>query len=140
MTPSKIDIDGEKVGSRYMVYVDDIRILLCRCDVRMLAMMALALLNREEDQSDGWIGKELLYQPSVLTGKYLYTLRKNMLSALSEDYTDWPVWENNKRGGYRLCLDLGGIKLNDRRLRDLGYADLTEQLNARYMARDGKLR
>lgn len=130
MTPRTLNIDGEKVGSRHMVYVDDIRVLLCRCDVRLLAMMALALLNSEADQSDGWISKDLLYQPSILSAKYLYQMRKNVLSGLPAEYADWCIYENNRSGGYRLSLDSDMITLNHERLKALEYIDLAKLLQS----------
>jgi len=118
-----------------MVYIDDIRLLLCRVDVRLLAMLSLAWLNRAEDQTEGWVSKDLLCQPSILTAKYLYVLRLNILTALPSEYADWPVWENDKQGGYRISMASDKISFNSINVNALEYSDLTELMTAQCSAR-----
>jgi helicase len=103
-TPSLLELDGGYVGDRYLIRLDGLPIRLTGKSFKYLVKLACARLINGE----GWIYKDDI-EIGFNQARYLYRLRQEMASGGNRD---WPIFENNRLGYYRLSLEPEKIRLN----------------------------
>jgi hypothetical protein len=108
-TPT-VCIDGVREMRRYVVYVAGEKLLLQGATFRSLTILAIA---RQKNQDDGWVRKEVLYGDTATVPKYMYRLGNDVREVLSDRprLSKWPVFENDRQGGYRLLTTPDKIKI-----------------------------
>jgi len=102
--PQSIEIDGTPVRERFLVRINGRPIGLTGKSFKYLFSLAWSRLTKD----NGWLYKEDLEQ-GFNQARYLYRLRKEV----GRDFMpDWPLYENNRSGYYRLIADREKIKVN----------------------------
>jgi hypothetical protein len=102
--PQSIEIDGTPVRERFLVRINGRPISLTGKSFKYLFSLAWSRLTKD----NGWLYKEDLEQ-GFNQARYLYRLRKE----IGRDFMpDWPLYENNRSGYYRLIADREKIKVN----------------------------
>lgn len=102
-------------SDRYSIILNNERLWLQPSVFKYLALLAWARVAYAECEADkGWIHKEDMdpSDPNII--RYLHRLRTTL--ALDAN-TSWRVFENNRRGMYRLDLDSRSIRFNVANLR-----------------------
>ena len=109
--PQSIEIDGTPVRERYVVRIDGQPIKLTGKSFKYLVSLVWSRVTRD----GGWLYKEDLEQ-GFNQSRYLYRLRQE----IGRDFLpDWPLYENNRSGYYRLMIDRDKIKVNVDLLKDI---------------------
>jgi hypothetical protein len=77
----RLDIDGRKGGSRYLIQVNDRAVYLPASQFIILTVLAL---ERRRKDGDGWVDAKVLApsQPRN-AAKYVYLLRESMATGLA---------------------------------------------------------
>lgn len=102
--PHTIDIDGTQVRERFLVRINGHSVPLTGKSFKYLFRLVWSRLKSEA----GWLYKEDLEQ-GFNQARYLYRLRQE----IGRDFfPDWPLYENNRAGYYRLVARPEGIKVN----------------------------
>lgn len=103
-TPKMIEIEGTPVRERYLVRIDGHPITLTGKSFKYLVSLVWSRLTKD----NGWVYKEELEQ-GYNQARYLYRLRQE----IGRDFLpEWPLYENNRSGYYRLMADRRQIKVN----------------------------
>ncbi|MCP4567920.1 MAG: DEAD/DEAH box helicase [FCB group bacterium] len=111
MLPQSIEIDGTPVRERFVVRINGQTIKLTGKSFKYLVSLAWSRLTKD----NGWLYKEELEQ-GFNQSRYLYRLRQE----IGRDFLpDWPLYENNRSGYYRLMIDRDRIKVNLNALKDI---------------------
>lgn len=97
-------IEGTPVKDRFLVVVNGRKLSLPAKSFKYLVKMAWAIFKNE----DGWIHKND-FEPGENQTRYLHRLKKQILPFLESDQT---LMENNRLGGYRLCIPKDRIRIN----------------------------
>ncbi|MDD4052697.1 MAG: DEAD/DEAH box helicase [candidate division Zixibacteria bacterium] len=103
-TPQMIEIEGTPIRERYLVRIDGRPITLTGKSFKYLVSLVWSRLTKDT----GWVYKDELEQ-GYNQARYLYRLRQE----IGRDFLpQWPLYENNRSGYYRLVADRGQIKVN----------------------------
>lgn len=109
--PQMIEIEGTPVRERYLVRIDGHPITLTGKSFKYLVSLVWSRLTKD----NGWVYKEELEQ-GYNQARYLYRLRQE----IGRDFLpQWPLYENNRSGYYRLVADRRRIKVNLDALREI---------------------
>lgn len=100
ISPEEIKIDGYRVGGYSAIHVDRQKIWLPDKCFKYIAILAIA---RHMNIDNGWVKAEIL-DGDQLTGRYMFRLKQDIWLR-SPNLNVWPVYENNRKGGYRLAMD-----------------------------------
>lgn len=107
--PHSIVIDGTPVRERFTVRINGRPVNLTGKSFKYLVRLAWSRLIRD----NGWLYKEDL-ERGFNQARYLYRLRQE----IGRDFfPDWPLYENNRSGYYRLAIDPEAIQVNIEALR-----------------------
>jgi len=99
-----IEIEGTPVRERYRIRIDGHAIDLTGKSFKYLVGLVWSRLTKD----NGWLYKEDLEQ-GFNQARYLYRLRQE----IGRDFIpEWPLYENNRSGYYRLVADPKKIKVN----------------------------
>lgn len=110
-TPRMIEIEGTPVRERYLVRIDGHSITLTGKSFKYLVSLVWSRLTKD----NGWVYKEELEQ-GYNQARYLYRLRQE----IGRDFLpQWPLYENNRSGYYRLVADRRQIKVNVDALKEI---------------------
>ena len=103
-TPQMIEIEGTPIRERYLVRIDGRPITLTGKSFKYLVSLVWSRLTKDT----GWVYKDELEQ-GFNQARYLYRLRQE----IGRDFLpQWPLYENNRSGYYRLVADRRQIKVN----------------------------
>ncbi len=106
-----IEIDGTPMGERYLVRINGRPIQLTGKSFKYLVSLAWSRLTKD----NGWVFKDELEQ-GFNQARYLYRLRQE----IGRDFLpDWPLYENNRSGYYRLAAPRERITVNVEALREI---------------------
>ena len=102
--PESIEIDGTLVRERYLIRINGRSIKLTGKSFKYLVSLVWSRLTKD----NGWLYKEDL-EFGFNQARYLYRLRQE----IGRDFLpDWPLYENNRAGYYRLVADRERIRVN----------------------------
>jgi hypothetical protein len=103
-TPQMIEIEGTPVRERYLIRIDGRPITLTGKSFKYLVSLVWSRLTKDT----GWVYKDELEQ-GYNQARYLYRLRQE----IGRDFLpQWPLYENNRSGYYRLVADRRRIRVN----------------------------
>ncbi|HVP06769.1 MAG TPA: hypothetical protein VMS71_02925, partial [Candidatus Acidoferrum sp.] len=102
--PSSIEIDGSLQGDRYLVKIDGFPVYLTGKSFKYFTKLAWSRANRD----GGWIYKEDI-EIGFNQARYLYRMKNEMNTFLR---SNWPIFENNRLGYYRLDLEPEKVSIN----------------------------
>ncbi len=120
--PESIEIDGTPVRERFLVRINGRPIKLTGKSFKYLVRLAWSRLRNDH----GWLYKEDL-EKGFNQARYLYRLRQE----IGRDFLpEWPLYENNRSGYYRLAVERDRLRVNIDALRDFPDYEVRE------MARD----
>lgn len=117
----KLRMTATPVRDRYRIYWKGSPLNLTSKSFKYLFKLAAWRMM----ESDGWIDKEQL-EPGFNQARYLYNLKKEIGNP---QVSGNGLIENDRKGGYRLCLEPGEIELDLIGIRQLGDYELTEIAN-----------
>ncbi len=116
--PESIEIDGTPIRERFRIRIDGHPINLTGKSFKYLLRLVWSRLT----QDNGWVYKEEL-EKGFNQARYLYRLRQE----IGRDFLpDWPLYENNRSGYYRLAAQRDGLKVNVDALRDIPDYDIQQ--------------
>ncbi|MCH7879024.1 MAG: hypothetical protein IH914_06910 [candidate division Zixibacteria bacterium] len=124
LIPCRLRIDGASCGERFLVTIDGLPAPLTGKSFKYLAKLACARSTTPE----GWLYKDEIEQ-GFNQARYLYRMRREIEAALPG--YNWPVYENNRLGYYRLRLDPQALEIDIERIaasHDYEVAALAETL------------
>jgi hypothetical protein len=99
-----IDIEGTPIRERFLIRINGRPISLTLKSFKYLVSLAWSRLTKDH----GWLYKEELEQ-GFNQARYLYRLRQE----IGRDFLpEWPLYENNRSGYYRLVAERDKIKIN----------------------------
>jgi len=102
--PQSIEIVGTPIRERYAVRINDRPFNLTGKSFKYLVGLVWSRLTKD----DGWLYKEDL-ERGFNQARYLYRLRQE----IGRDFLpDWPLYESNRAGYYRLVANRDKIKVN----------------------------
>lgn len=108
--PQSIEIVGTLSRERYVVRINDRLFNLTGKSFKYLVGLVWSRLTKD----DGWLYKEDL-ERGFNQARYLYRLRQE----IGRDFLpDWPLYESNRLGYYRLVASRDKIKVNVNALRE----------------------
>ncbi len=120
--PESIEIDGTPVRERFLVRINGRPIKLTGKSFKYLVRLVWSRLRNDH----GWLYKEDL-EKGFNQARYLYRLRQE----IGRDFLpEWPLYENNRSGYYRLAAERERLRVNVDALRDFPDYEVRE------MARD----
>lgn len=102
--PNSIEIDGTPVRERFLVRINNCPVSLTGKSFKYLLKLVWSRLTKDS----GWLYKEDL-EHGFNQARYLYRLRQEVGRDL---FPDWPLYENNRSGYYRLAADRDGLRVN----------------------------
>lgn len=108
--PELIEIDGSPQGERFLVKINGYPISLTGKSFKYLTKLAWWRLKGE----GGWLYKEDI-EAGFNQARYLYRMKNEIGAAIAGD---WPVFENNRLGYYRLKMRPDQIRVNLDNLRN----------------------
>ncbi len=109
--PQMIEIEGTPVRERYLVRINGRPITLTGKSFKYLVSLVWSRLTKD----NGWVYKDELEQ-GYNQARYLYRLRQE----IGRDFLpEWPLYENNRSGYYRLVADRRQIKVNVDALKEI---------------------
>ncbi len=109
--PETIEIDGTPIRERFRVRINGHTVNLTGKSFKYLVKLAWSRLTKDS----GWLYKEDL-ECGFNQARYLYRLRQE----IGRDFLpEWPLYENNRSGYYRLAADREGIKINVEALKEI---------------------
>jgi hypothetical protein len=109
--PDSIEIDGTPVRERFLVRINGQPISLTGKSFKYLLRLVWSRLTHD----NGWLYKEEL-ERGFNQARYLYRLRQE----IGRDFLpEWPLYENNRSGYYRLAADRRGLKVNVDALKEI---------------------
>ncbi|MCH9030752.1 MAG: DEAD/DEAH box helicase [candidate division Zixibacteria bacterium] len=107
--PVRLEVKGELKGERFLLTLDGFSVWLTGKSFKYLARLAAARLTRP----DGWLYKDDI-EAGFNQARYLYRMRREITAGLPG--SEWPVYENNRLGYYRLALDPSALEVDFERL------------------------
>jgi hypothetical protein len=108
--PRSIEIDGTQVRERFLIRINGHSVSLTGKSFKYLMRLVWSRLTKD----NGWLYKEDLEQ-GFNQARYLYRLRQE----IGRDFLpDWPLYENNRAGYYRLIAERDHIRINLEALKD----------------------
>lgn len=108
--PQSIEIEGTPVRERYLIRINGRAISLTGKSFKYFLRLAWSRLTKD----NGWLYKEDLEQ-GFNQARYLYRLRQE----IGRDFLpEWPLYENNRSGYYRLAAERERIRVNLSALKD----------------------
>lgn len=109
--PDSIEIDGTPVRERFLVRINGRPISLTGKSFKYLLRLVWSRLTHD----NGWVYKDDL-EHGFNQARYLYRLRQE----IGRDFLpQWPLYENNRSGYYRLAADRRGLKVNVDALKEI---------------------
>lgn len=109
--PESIEIDGTPVRERFRIRINGRSINLTGKSFKYLLRLVWSRLTKD----NGWLYKEDL-ERGFNQARYLYRLRQE----IGRDFLpDWPLYENNRSGYYRLAAKPDGLRVNVDALREI---------------------
>ncbi len=114
----KLRMTATPVRDRYRIYWKGSPLNLTSKSFKYLFKLAAWRML----ESNGWIDKEQL-EPGFNQARYLYNLKKEIGNP---KVSGSGLIENDRKGGYRLCLEPGEIELDLNGVRQLGDFELTD--------------
>ena len=109
--PESIEIDGTPVRERFLIRINGRTIGLTGKSFKYLVRLVWSRLTKDS----GWLYKEDL-EKGFNQARYLYRLRQE----IGRDFLpDWPLYENNRSGYYRLAADPDDLRVNVDALRSI---------------------
>ena len=102
--PEMIEIDGSYERERYLIKVNGLPVRLTGKSFKYFVKLAWSRLYGES----GWIYKEEI-ENGFNQARYLYRMKNEVGRGLN---CNWPIFENNRLGYYRLNIDPSKIKIN----------------------------
>jgi hypothetical protein len=124
MVPESIEIDGTAVRERYLIRINNCPISLTGKSFKYFVRLVWSRLTKD----NGWLYKEDL-EKGLNQARYLYRLRQE----IGRDFLpDWPLYENNRSGYYRLAADRDRLRVNVEALQE--FPDYEVQEMARELA------
>jgi len=117
----KLRMTATPVRDRYRIYWQGSPLNLTSKSFKYLFKLAAWRML----DSNGWIDKEEL-EPGFNQARYLYNLKREFGNP---SIAGNGLIENDRRGGYRLCLEPGEIELDLNGIRQLGDFELTDIVN-----------
>ena len=118
LEPETIEIDGTYERERYLVKINGFPVRLTGKSFKYFTKLAWSRLRGES----GWIYKEDI-ERGFNQARYLYRMKGEIAQGLN---ADWPIFENNRLGYYRLNADPSKIKINIDNLKDHPDYELRE--------------
>lgn len=118
LEPEMIEIDGTYERERYLVKINGFPVRLTGKSFKYFTKLAWSRLRGES----GWIYKEDI-ERGFNQARYLYRMKGEIAQGLN---ADWPIFENNRLGYYRLNADPSKIKINIDNLKDHPDYELRE--------------
>jgi len=110
MALPSIEIEGTPVRERYLVRINGRAISLTGKSFKYFLRLAWSRLTKDS----GWLYKEDL-EHGFNQARYLYRLRQE----IGRDFLpEWPLYENNRSGYYRLAAERERIRVNLSALKD----------------------
>ncbi len=104
----KLEIDGRKDGSRYLVMIGGCAVYLSAVPFKMLAILAL---ERCGEDGDGWVDTKDLDEHAA---QYMWKLRDCIKAGLGDrPSAGWAVAESLREGRYRLLAHPRLIKFTN---------------------------
>jgi len=120
--PESIEIDGTPVRERFLVRINGRTIKLTGKSFKYLVRLVWSRIRNDH----GWLYKEDL-EKGFNQARYLYRLRQE----IGRDFLpEWPLYENNRSGYYRLAVERDRLRVNVDALREFPDYEVRE------MARD----
>ena len=108
--PESIVIDGTYERERYLVQINGFPVRLTGKSFKYFVKLAWSRMNRDS----GWVYKEDI-EMGFNQARYLYRMKNEISAGLN---MDWPVFENNRLGYYRLKVEPAQISVNMDNLRN----------------------
>ena len=108
--PETIEIDGSYERERYLVKINGFPVRLTGKSFKYFIKLAWSRLNGES----GWLYKDDI-EHGFNQARYLYRMKGEISQGLN---SNWPIFENNRLGYYRLNADPSKIKVNLDNLRN----------------------
>lgn len=102
--PESIVIDGSYERERYLVQINGFPVRLTGKSFKYFVKLAWSRMNRDS----GWVYKEDI-EMGFNQARYLYRMKNEISAGLN---MDWPVFENNRLGYYRLQAEPAQISVN----------------------------
>ncbi len=102
--PESIVIDGSYERERYLVRINGFPVRLTGKSFKYFVKLAWSRMNRDT----GWVYKEDI-EMGFNQARYLYRMKNEIAAGIS---LDWPVFENNRLGYYRLKVEPAQISIN----------------------------
>lgn len=108
--PESIVIDGSYERERYLVRINGFPVRLTGKSFKYFVKLAWSRMNRDT----GWVYKEDI-EMGFNQARYLYRMKNEITAGIN---LDWPVFENNRLGYYRLKMEPAQISINMDNLKD----------------------
>jgi replicative superfamily II helicase len=109
--PESIEIVGTPVRERFQIRINGRSINLTGKSFKYLLRLVWSRLTKD----NGWLYKEDL-ERGFNQARYLYRLRQE----IGRDFLpDWPLYENNRSGYYRLAAECQGLKVDVDAIREI---------------------
>ena len=121
--PESIVVDGSYERERYLVRIDGFPVRLTGKSFKYFTKLAWGRLCSD----GGWIYKEDI-EVGFNQARYLYRMKNEIADGLG---MNWPVFENNRLGYYRLQIDPTRIDINTDNLRDHPDYELRDMISGR---------
>ncbi len=102
--PDLIEIDGTFERERYVVRINGFPIRLTGKSFKYFTKLAWSRLNGDT----GWVYKEDI-EIGFNQARYLYRMKNEIAAGFG---SNWPIFENNRLGYYRLSIEPGKIRIN----------------------------
>lgn len=131
MVPESIVIDGTRMqeggrrNERFLVIVDQRRVLLQAVGFRIFAILGI---QRFLGENDGWVQSSTLYRPAEIVSRYIYRMKGNIYNAVPR-LQSWRVVENDRQGQYRLIAKPGTIFIEPVGIRQFGDYELGQMMD-----------
>ncbi|MCK5125125.1 MAG: DEAD/DEAH box helicase [candidate division Zixibacteria bacterium] len=110
IVPESIEIDGTPIRERFRIRINGQSINLTGKSFKYFCRLAWSRVTND----NGWLYKEELEQ-GFNQARYLYRLRQE----IGRDFLpDWPLYENNRSGYYRLAIPSDKISINVNALKE----------------------
>jgi replicative superfamily II helicase len=109
--PKSIEIDGTPVRERFQIHINGQPINLTGKSFKYLLRLVWSRLTKD----NGWLYKEDL-EKGFNQARYLYRLRQEIGRNFMPD---WPLYENNRSGYYRLAVGPDKLKVNIDALKEI---------------------
>jgi len=116
--PESIEIDGTPVRERFLVRINNRPISLTGKSFKYLVRLVWSRLTKD----NGWLYKEDI-EKGFNQARYLYRLRQE----IGRDFLpDWPLYENNRSGYYRLAVGRDRLRVNVEALKEFPDCEIQQ--------------